>query len=193
MMGRRLTFFDIRLWGEDQAQELLEMAFVLPVFLMLFIGIFWVARAYNVWQTITRAAREGARYAVLPSCASCGDVMVDTYSTVNTCLSNPTNVYTNYVLPSLQASALLDPTNASQVPGGSYCQEAVVMDPDTNSSSPSALQCGVQVNITYPVKLTIPFTSVNATTLKISTEVQMRMENQSVDSAAGSPQCPGNQ
>ena len=179
----------------EAGAEIVEFAFVVPILVMLLLGLVWMSRAYNVYQTITRAAREGARYAVLPSCASCGDTMVDTYASLGTvatpaCLTNPTNVLTNFVLPSLQASSLGDPTNSKQVPGGSYCQEAVVMNTGTTKTDSTVQQCGVQINITYPLQITIPFTSLNASTLNISTEVQMRMENQSVNLASGNLQCP---
>ena len=50
---------------DDCGAELVEAGFVLPILLMLLLGIFSFGRAYNVYQTITRAAREGARMAVL--------------------------------------------------------------------------------------------------------------------------------
>ncbi len=50
----------------DAGQALIEMAIALPILLALLIGIFEFARAYNVQQVITNAAREGAREGVLP-------------------------------------------------------------------------------------------------------------------------------
>jgi Flp pilus assembly protein TadG len=174
-----------RLFSRPSGQrgaELFEFALVLPVLLMLLLGIIWMGRAYNVYQTITRAAREGARYAVLPNCATCGNVYVDTYSTLDSCLSGTTNVFTNYVSPVLQASNL-DPVNIPSSGTGAYCQQAIWL----GTTDPK--QCGVAISFIYPVQVTIPFTSINATTLNIRTRVQMRMENQSVDSA-GAPTCP---
>ena len=49
------------------------MALILQVLLMLLIGLFWVGRACHVYGTITRAAREGARVAIAPSCGTCGN------------------------------------------------------------------------------------------------------------------------
>ena len=179
----RLTGRTSRSWsrlGDPSGAEIFEFALVAPLLLTLLLGIVWLGRAYNVYQTITRAAREGARYAVLPSCATCGNNYLDSYSSTNTCLANPTNIFTNYVSPSLSASAL-DPSKVSN-----YCQEAAIL----NSSSDSTVQqCGVVISFKYPVKLAIPFTSLNATTVNITTQVQMRMENQSVDSS-GNPTCP---
>ncbi len=168
-------------WADERAAELVEAALVLPILLTLLLGIFWIGRAFNVYETITRAAREGARYAVLPSCASCGNTYVDTYSSAGSCLGNPTNVFSNYVSPALSASKL-DPTKVLN-----YCQEALVLNPNTSSS---VQQCGVAISFKYPVTLTIPFTTLNGTTINIPTQVQMRMENQSSNATSGNPQCP---
>jgi len=179
----------IRLWSQgngrcallrtDRGAEVFEFALVGPLLLTLLIGIFWMGRGYNVYQTITRAAREGARYAVLPSCASCGNTYVDTYSS-GSCLSNPTNIFTNYVSPALSASSL-DPSQVLN-----YCQKAAVLDPNSDAS---VQQCGVVISFQYPVRLAIPFTSVSASTINIQTNVQMRMENQPIN-ASGTPNCP---
>lgn len=178
-------------WAEDSAAELVEAAFVLPLLLTLLVGIFWLGRAYDIYETITRAAREGARYAVLPSCATCNpaNLTTETYTSAGTtsspaCISNPTYEFTNYVAPSLLASHLDPNDNLVQQ---TYCQQAVVMNP---TSPAVAQQCGVQVSFEYPVQFSIPFTSLNATTINISTSVTMRMENQPFDSSTGNPTCP---
>ena len=59
---------------EDAGQSLVEFAMVLPVLLAVVIGIFEFGRAWNVYQVITNAAREGARRAVVPTTASEGEV-----------------------------------------------------------------------------------------------------------------------
>ena len=51
----------------EAGQALVETAIALPILLALLVGIFEFARAYNVQQVITNAAREGAREGVLPS------------------------------------------------------------------------------------------------------------------------------
>ena len=63
----------------------------------------------------------------------------------------------------------------------------IVMDPNTNAD---VKQCGVNISFQYPVTLAIPFTSLNATTINISTQVQMRMENQDANGVSGAIQCP---
>jgi Flp pilus assembly protein TadG len=165
----------------EAGTELLEFALVLPLLLMLLLGVVWLGRAYNVYQSMTRAAREGARYAVLPNCATCGNAYADIYTASDACLTNPTSVFNSYVAPALTAARM----NTSLVQ--SYCQQAIVLNPGSNAS---VRQCGVSISFTYPVQLAIPFTSLNAATINIGTQVRMRMENQHFNAATGTPTCP---
>ena len=57
-------------WSSERGQALIETAFVLPIVLMLSVAIFEFGRAYQTWQILTNAAREGARVAVLPGSSS---------------------------------------------------------------------------------------------------------------------------
>lgn len=50
----------------ERGAALLEMALTLPLLLFVCIGILEFGRAYQTWQVLTNAAREGARIAVLP-------------------------------------------------------------------------------------------------------------------------------
>lgn len=50
----------------ERGQAMLEVALTLPLLLLVAIGIFEFGRAYQTWQILTNAAREGARVAVLP-------------------------------------------------------------------------------------------------------------------------------
>ena len=54
-----------RLKGQRGA-ELLETAITLPIILLVSVSIFEFGRAYQTWQVLTNAAREGARIACLP-------------------------------------------------------------------------------------------------------------------------------
>ena len=46
---------------------------MLPLVFLLFLGIYWFGRAYNIYATITHAAREGARAATAPTAALLGN------------------------------------------------------------------------------------------------------------------------
>jgi len=51
----------------DDGQSMLEAALTLPLVLLVCVGIFEFGRAFQTWQVLTNAAREGARIAVMPS------------------------------------------------------------------------------------------------------------------------------
>ncbi len=50
----------------ETGAALIETAFVLPIMLLVCVGILEFGRAYQTWQVVTNASREGARVAVLP-------------------------------------------------------------------------------------------------------------------------------
>ena len=52
---------------DEQGNALIETAVTLPIVLLIAVGIFDFGRAYQTWQILTNAAREGARVAVLSS------------------------------------------------------------------------------------------------------------------------------
>lgn len=51
--------------ANDSGQAMVEFALVLPILLILVLGIFEFGRAWNAYQVLTDAAREGARVAVV--------------------------------------------------------------------------------------------------------------------------------
>jgi len=60
-------------WADQSGQALLEAAFTLPIILLIAVGILEFGRAFQTWQVVTNAAREGARVAILPN-ATTSDV-----------------------------------------------------------------------------------------------------------------------
>src|SRR5215469_16775319 len=128
-MAKEIRCFGTRVRADVAGAEILEFAFVLPLLLTLLLGIFWFARAYNIYETMTRAAREGARVAVAPACSACsGGGQLPSISTVASAVQS-----------SLTASAL-DPTKVQcgTCPGTCYgssptiCyQNNVVLNPST--------------------------------------------------------------
>jgi Flp pilus assembly protein TadG len=53
--------------ASERGQALVETAVMLPLLLLVCIGIFEFGRAFQTWQVLTNAAREGARIAILPN------------------------------------------------------------------------------------------------------------------------------
>ena len=50
----------------ERGTALIETALTLPLVLLLTVSVFEFGRAFQCWQVLTNAAREGARIAVLP-------------------------------------------------------------------------------------------------------------------------------
>ncbi len=51
---------------QERGAALIETAFIMPLLLLLSVSVFEFGRAFQYWQVLTNAAREGARIAVLP-------------------------------------------------------------------------------------------------------------------------------
>ena len=56
----------LKRFKNQRGAALLETAITIPLILLISVGIFEFGRAYQTWQVLTNAAREGARIAVLP-------------------------------------------------------------------------------------------------------------------------------
>ena len=79
----------------ERGAALLETAIALPLVLLVSVGIFEFGRAFQTWQVITNAAREGARIAVLPNpAAGAVEARVMTYLTAGQ-LPNPATANVN--------------------------------------------------------------------------------------------------
>lgn len=70
MMGGAIR----RLRDDRRGQALVEFAITTPLLLMLLLGIVDFARAWNVYQVLTDAGREGTRVAVVDNGASLDQV-----------------------------------------------------------------------------------------------------------------------
>lgn len=67
MASNNTTFTGRRDWFGQRGTALLEAAVTIPIILLIAVGIFDLGRAYQTWQVLTNAAREGARVSVLPN------------------------------------------------------------------------------------------------------------------------------
>lgn len=64
----------------ERGAAIIETALTLPIVLLLSVGIFEFGRAYQTWEVLTNAAREGARVACLPNpVAGAAEARVRTY------------------------------------------------------------------------------------------------------------------
>lgn len=171
-------------WRETSGAELVEFAFVIPLLVMLLLGIISFGRAWNAYETITRAAREGAREAVLTPCASC---TAGPYY-------NQQDIWQKFIYPVLQSDNLL-PQTVSTYPAPEILNPSMTyinldVSPGTaptgcSTTAAAPCVCGIMVKFTYPYVLSLPFTSLNLSTLNLTTQVQMRMENQPPPDSSG--------
>jgi Flp pilus assembly protein TadG len=157
---------------------MVEFALALTILIMLFLGIYVFARGYNIYETITRAAREGARMAVLPTSVASGNQNTYiSYASGSSTYSMPgcsagmagtsspnTDTFNDFIAPALRASSL----NPAQV--SNYVECTGWMDPNDT-------QCGVTISYSYPYQLNIPFTTLRYSTIYLHTDVTMRLEN----------------
>ena len=60
-----MTTMRTNLRRNQRGAALIETAITIPIMLLVAVGIFEFGRAYQTWQVLTNAAREGARQAVL--------------------------------------------------------------------------------------------------------------------------------
>lgn len=178
-MRKQRDLIRTRIWGDTRGQELLELAFVFPLLLTLLFGIFWFARAFETYESMVRAAREGARVALAPSCSACGSPgTLPGIGTVGTAIQN-----------ALQAASLnsakvggscptLNGANASCSCSGSAPKFCLGQNWLISNSGSTPQELGVLVTFNYPFTFTLPFTPVSLTTITLSTKVQMREEDQ---------------
>ncbi|MEK6709809.1 MAG: TadE/TadG family type IV pilus assembly protein [Nitrospinota bacterium] len=66
-----------------RGQAMVEFALILPILILLIMGVLDFARAFNVVQVVTNAAREGARSGIIPTNTS-----ATVTATVNTYLAS---------------------------------------------------------------------------------------------------------
>ncbi len=171
----------------QRGAELAEFAIVFPLFLALLFALIWVGRAMSVYGTITRAAREGARFAVAPSCASCPSNSLPGNA-------SPTDTeVVNVINGSLKAASLSPGSIQSYSPPGTltFCTGVPVAACTTsgniricrgvqlNTTAPPQ-QCGTVVSYSYPVPMALSVQTAGALVklpqITVATSVQVSQE-----------------
>lgn len=147
----------------ERGADLVEAALVLPILLTIIFALYSLGRGWDIYQTMTRAAREGVRRAVTTGCATCSSSGYDSTTTIQ-----------DIVDQALGAAGI----DSSKVEN--YTQGYKWLD---NSNS----VCGAYIKFSYPYNIVIPFVPVPVTSITLSTNVQMRLEN-ATDISGGT--CP---
>ncbi|HEV2114541.1 MAG TPA: TadE/TadG family type IV pilus assembly protein [Terriglobales bacterium] len=167
----------------QKGTELAEFAVVFPLFLALLFALIWVGRALSIYGTITRGAREGARFAAAPSCASCSPANTaptdaEVVTTINGSLRaaslSPTSI-TSYSPPQAMTFCTGVAVAACKTTSNIQICRGVQLN---NASPPQA--CGTVVSYAYPVPLTFSMPTAGAWVrvpqITVSTSVQVAQE-----------------
>ncbi|MBV8476433.1 MAG: pilus assembly protein [Acidobacteria bacterium] len=177
--------------ADSEAQEIAELAVVLPILLTLIFGIFSFARAYNIYSTVTRAAEAGARTAVAPLCATC---------TANTCTQGGSSITTSFPCDTTVAKAVTDALSASHLDPGQVsvlvpsnstqapCPPPAATSPTCTTASNISIcrdvllnvssqppACGTVVSFQYQYKF-IPVPFLTFASMEIPAQAQVREE-----------------
>ncbi|HEV3306570.1 MAG TPA: TadE/TadG family type IV pilus assembly protein [Candidatus Sulfotelmatobacter sp.] len=187
--------------------EIAETAMILPLLFLLLIGIYWFGQAFRIYGTITNAARDGARAAVNPACATCaaGDPSTNAWNVVKSDLQaahlDPTHLQPPTTPPTLCA-CLPNGTTSSCTTAQVSCDtsqanicvqgvshsgvnntptEGLVQLSSTvagNGLTGGAGECGISVSFQYPFQFWLPFTSLSGQSVNLRAQAQMRAETQ---------------
>jgi Flp pilus assembly protein TadG len=191
-MRARKTFR--RLVRGTRGTELAEAAVVLPLLFMMLFAIFWFGQAFRIYGTITHAAREGARAAVAPACATCGgtnDPSQNAYNAIKNALIadnlDPNKLQQPAVPPTLTScggggTVSCDGGQANIcVQGVTHPTKTTVVEGNVQlatTAAGGAGECGVSVSFQYPYSLWLPGSSLNKQLFNLRAQAQMRAESQ---------------
>ena len=194
-MLKGITAISRRLARDTHASEVAEAALVLPLMFMILLGIFWFGQAFRIYGTITHAAREGARAAVAPVCATCpaagNPVSKIAYDAVTTALA-PANLKAAQLSQPATILNLVSCKGGAAVPCDSTPTNVCVQENVQLSNSGNPGVCGVSVSFQWcalqsggqpnpacsAFHFAIPFTGLDLQHANIRAQAQMRMETQ---------------
>ncbi len=174
-----------------EASEIAEAALVLPVVFLFLLGIIWFGRAFNIYSTIQQAAQQGAILAARPACATCSAYSCGSVSTNFPCDATvyqaitavmkassvtPSSITDNRSFPAGTCTTNNSVTVCRGVQLNSSPSNSPAITPCGSSTTPSNV-CGVLVTFQYPFSFSLPFTSLNWSTITLTAQAQSRMEN----------------
>jgi len=157
------TFKD--LLRDSEAAEIAEAAVVLPIVFLFIFAILWFGLAFKTWGTVTSAAREGARYASRPTCATCTPAStLPTDSSVDSAVAavlqtsgvDPSKIIT-YPPPVGYYTPCLSPPAPPSSCSGPTAHKLTICRFVMINFGNSPQQCGTLVSFQYPFGSGLPF------------------------------------
>jgi Flp pilus assembly protein TadG len=185
---------------DRRGEEIAEAAMVLPLLFLILIAVFWFGQAFRIYTTLTQAARQGARAAVAPVCATC---LAGTSTSTQNAISAVSSALTASHLSTSQLVPLTQWTPVNQCACGTInsgsCSGSVscASDPTNSnvcvqpnvqlsySAQGGAGECGTAVSFRYQYPYSFklpcwpqPCTPLDLSTFTIPAQAQMRLETQ---------------
>jgi hypothetical protein len=178
-----------KLAADAGGSEIAEAALVLPLLFLFLFGIIWFGQTFNIYTTIAAAAREGAKVAGKPACATCaapachwgstnfpcdGTVDSTVVKVLQTSNMSTSAISAYSVTPALTpcpppfSGGGCDPPTANNV---TVCR-SVYLNPDFSN----APQCGTVVSFQYTVPVYLPFTTFNLQQITLTAVGESAME-----------------
>ena len=175
---------------DTRGTEIAETAVVLPLLFVVLIAIFWFGQAFRIYGTITHAAREGARAAVAPVCATCpagntpeqnaaaAVTKVMAAAHLNTAQLQPLGTWTPPAFTSCGSSAA-----CAQSPTINICVQKNVQLASSGAGGGGTCGTSVSLRYRYPYHFTLPCwpqpcTSMDLGKISLPAQAEMRLETQ---------------
>ncbi|MFN0087937.1 MAG: TadE/TadG family type IV pilus assembly protein [Blastocatellia bacterium] len=135
----------LRARRRQAGQSMVEMAFILPLFLAFVFSIFEIGRAWAAKQALTIAAREGARVLILPYGSG---VSYATEGAVKAAAINTATEYMKSAGVSPVASTTITPVRIRPGSDGTYGTADDILD-ESYSDGVRGERVGIQINYDF--------------------------------------------
>jgi Flp pilus assembly protein TadG len=169
--------------------EIAEFAMILPLFFMIFMGVFWFGQAFRIYGTLTHGARAGAEAAVAAVCTTCpggATPAANAQTAVYNALAAAHLDKNNLVAWGGASPKWTPPTFVSCTPQPVSCDNSITdVCVQTNVQLSAPAQggmgtCGISVSARYQYAYSfrIPLTSLDLGNMLLPGQAQMRLESQ---------------
>jgi Flp pilus assembly protein TadG len=126
----------------EKGNALIETAIVMPIILLICVGIFEFGRAYQTWQVLTNAAREGARLAVIT-----GSTDADVTARVRTYMQSGSLSNYSTATVTIERAVVLTGTDTAAKIQIDYPFSFMVLNPVIRLITPSDTKTGAPISM----------------------------------------------
>ena len=146
----------------EQGSAIVEMAMSMILLLTILLGILEICLAIYSYHFISEAAREGTRYAIVRGSTSASNCPSNPVSACPAAESDIENYVSNLGFPGVGLTASDVSVAWSAYPAGATCT------PSATCNNPGNM---VQVTVTYPMTVSLPFVSIKTLTMSSTSKM----------------------